>query len=291
MTNIGCDSQPLLGFILHCYQHVYICFDFWLVTWRMFLVIWRFVRQMPDGNHCFWKSWLLTKYQFLEPGTLAWPSRLSYLRFHWWQSSNLYLSILVHHPTIEIAKKCVNLHRVHILQYKIVHQLDKSTLAWKKVHIRWCWRLWLIWALGKVFIFAHKFSRDNQVVRWGIPLIVRIAKTEKMSPGAEAINTSRIFNSCHFPTYKQIVNALIDDDVLSLKLFWSQLYAPLRLLQWSGLASDRASAKPAPPRPAHILYDPAHIFFWSFAYIRSLFLQKKKVILHLAYMQQSHLNH
>ena len=123
MTNIGCDSQPLLGFILHCYQHVYICFDFWLVTWRMFLVIWRFVRQMPDGNHCFWKSWLLTKYQFLEPGTLAWPSRLSYFRFHWWQSSTLYLSILVHHPTIEIAKKCVNLHRVNILHYKIIHRL------------------------------------------------------------------------------------------------------------------------------------------------------------------------
>ena len=132
MTNIGCDSQPLLGFILHCYQHVYICFDFWLVTWRMFLVIWRFVRQMPDGNHCFWKSWLLTKYQFLEPGTLAWPSRLSYFRFHWWQSSTLYLSILVHHPTIEIAKKCVNLYRVNILHYKIVHQLEKSTLASKK---------------------------------------------------------------------------------------------------------------------------------------------------------------
>ena len=46
-----------------------------------------------------------------------------------------------------------------------------------------------------------------------------------MSPGAEAINTSRIFNSCHFPTYKKIVNALIDDDGLNLKLFWSQLYA------------------------------------------------------------------
>ena len=173
---------------------------------------------------------------------------------------------------------------------KKVHWLQKSTPAWKKVHHRWCWRLWLIWALGKVFIFAHKFSLDNQVVRWRIPLIVRSAKKEKMSPGAEAINTSRIFNSCHFPTYKQIVNALIDDDVLNLKLFWSQLYAPLRLLQWSGLASDRASAKPAPPRPAHISYDPSHIFLWSFAYfvwsfayIRSLFLQKKRLffILHI----------
>ena len=149
--------------------------------------------------------------------------------------------------------------------------MQKSTLAWKKYtglkkknHHYWCWRLWLIWALGKVFIFAHKFSLGNQVFRWRIPLIVRSAKKENMSPGAEAINTSRIFNSCHFPTYKKVVNALIDDDGLNLKLFWSQLYAPLLLQQWSGLASDRASAKPAPPRPAHISYDPSHILVHFF---------------------------
>ena len=131
---------------------------------------------------------------------------------------------------------------------------------------------------------SQTFTFTNQVLQWRIPLIIRSAKKEKMSPGAEAINTSRIFNSCHFPTYKQIVNALIDDDVLNLKLFWSQLYAPLRLQQWSGLASDRASAKPAPLRPANIFYDPSQIFLL-------IFFSKKKVILHLAYMQQSHLNH
>ena len=98
-----------------------------------------------------------------------------------------YLSILIHHHIIwackKYTKKCLHSQKYSRTwsQWDKIGQnfafiILKSTPAQKKVHHRWLWRLWQIWAMpvdGLVISVKILLSHGNTVLQANILLLVK----------------------------------------------------------------------------------------------------------------------